>query len=161
MNNILSDLALQLLKLLNKKRLKVGTAESCTGGMLAQYLTMHPGSSKTFNYSFITYSNEAKIKILCVNKGLIKEYGAVSKQVVCEMAKNLYNYNNDIDIAIAISGIAGPGGSSHNKPVGLVHHAVVSKSKLDHKKIIYEGNRESIRKNSVKTCIEMVIQAIN
>ena len=77
------------------------------------------------------------------------------------MAKNLYNYNNDIDIAIAISGIAGPGGSSHNKPVGLVHHAVASKSKLEHKKIIYEGNRESIRKNSVKTCIEMAIQAIN
>tara|TARA_B110000008_G_scaffold88963_1_gene91045 strand:+ start:1386 stop:1871 length:486 start_codon:yes stop_codon:yes gene_type:complete len=161
MNKILSDLALQLLNLLNKKRLKIGTAESCTGGMLAQYLTMHPGSSQSFNYSFITYSNEAKINILNVNKNLINEYGAVSKEVVCEMAKNLYKYNDDLDIAIAISGIAGPGGSNDNKPVGLVHHAIVTKSKFEHRKIIYSGNRDAVRKNSVKTTLEMAIRAIN
>ena len=128
MNILLSNLALDLLILLNKNNLKIGTAESCTGGMLAQYLTMHPGSSNSFNYSFVTYSNEAKINILNINKSLLKKFGAVSKQVVCEMAINLIKYNNDIDIALAISGIAGPGGSLLDKPVGLVHHALATKN---------------------------------
>ena len=161
MNKILNELSIKLLDELNHQKLKIGTAESCSGGMLAQYLTMHPGSSKVFNYSFITYSNESKINILKVNKNSIIEFGAVSKEVVCEMATNLFNYNNDIDIALAISGIAGPGGSSPNKPIGLVHHALATKNSIKHKKIIHEGNRETIRKLSVKTALQMALSELN
>jgi PncC family amidohydrolase len=161
MSKILNNLSLNLLKLLKENNLKIGTAESCTGGMLAQYLTMHPGSSESFNYGFITYSNEAKINILNINVTLLNNFGAVSKEIVCEMATNLLKYNNNIDIALAISGIAGPGGSLKNKPIGLVHHALATRNTIKHKKIIHKGNRESVRKLSVKTSLEMAISEIN
>lgn len=159
MNKLLSRLSLQLLNILKKNKIKIGTAESCTGGMIAQYLTIHPGSSEIFNYSLITYSNEAKIDILNIDKNLIDIYGAVSKEVACEMARNLLKFNN-IDIALAVSGIAGPAGSSINKPIGLVHHALATKNKIIHKKIIHKGNRDSVRKLSVKTTLEMAIKEL-
>ena len=161
MNELLNKLSLELQRLLKLHNIKIGTAESCTGGMLAQYLTKHPGSSQTYNYSFITYSNEAKINLLKVNKSSINEFGAVSKEVVCEMAKNLVSYNNDIDIALAISGIAGPGGSLPNKPVGLVHHALATKNSIKHNKIIHKGDRETVRMLSVKTAMEMALSELN
>jgi len=161
MNKILNSLSLELLNLLNLHKLKIGTAESCTGGMLAQYLTMHPGSSNAYKYSFITYSNEAKVNMLNIKQKLLEDFGAVSKEVVCDMARNMINYNNDIDIVLAISGIAGPGGALPNKPVGLVHHALATKKAVKHKRIIYKGNRETVRKLSVKTCLEMALNEIN
>tara|TARA_B100000214_G_C23831720_1_gene564490 strand:+ start:223 stop:708 length:486 start_codon:yes stop_codon:yes gene_type:complete len=161
MNKILNSLSLELLNLLNLHKLKIGTAESCTGGMLAQYLTMHPGSSNAYKYSFITYSNEAKVNMLNIKQKLLEDFGAVSKEVVCDMARNMINYNNDIDIVLAISGIAGPGGALPNKPVGLVHHALATKKAVKHERIIYKGNRETVRKLSVKTCLEMALNEIN
>ena len=161
MNKILNSLSLELLNLLNLHKLKIGTAESCTGGMLAQYLTMHPGSSNAYKYSFITYSNEAKVNMLNIKQKLLEDVGAVSKEVVCDMARNMINYNNDIDIVLAISGIAGPGGALPNKPVGLVHHALATKKAVKHERIIYKGNRETVRKLSVKTCLEMALNEIN
>lgn len=161
MNKILNSLSLELLNLLNLHKLKIGTAESCTGGMLAQYLTMHPGSSNAYKYSFITYSNEAKVNMLNIKQKLLEDFGAVSKEVVCDMARNMINYNNDIDIVLAISGIAGPGGALPNKPVGLVHHALATKKTVKHERIIYKGNRETVRKLSVKTCLEMALNEIN
>ena len=77
------------------------------------------------------------------------------------MARNMINYNNDIDIVLAISGIAGPGGALPNKPVGLVHHALATKKAVKHERIIYKGNRETVRKLSVKTCLEMALNEIN
>ena len=161
MNKILNSLSLELLNLLNLHKLKIGTAESCTGGMLAQYLTMHPGSSNAYKYSFITYSNEAKVNMLNIKQKLLEDFGAVSKEVVCDMARNMINYNNDIDIVLAISGIAGPSGALPNKPVGLVHHALATKKTVKHERIIYKGNRETVRKLSVKTCLEMALNEIN
>ena len=161
MNKILNSLSLELLNLLNLHKVKIGTAESCTGGMLAQYLTMHPGSSNAYKYSFITYSNEAKVNMLNIKQKLLEDFGAVSKEVVCDMARNMINYNNDIDIVLAISGIAGPGGALPNKPVGLVHHALATKKAVKHERIIYKGNRETVRKLSVKTCLEMALNEIN
>ena len=161
MNKILNSLSLELLNLLNLHKLKIGTAESCTGGMLAQYLTMHPGSSNVYKYSFITYSNEAKVNMLNIEQKLLEDFGAVSKEVVCAMAKNMINYNDDIDIVLAISGIAGPSGALPNKPVGLVHHALATKKAVKHERIIYKGNRETVRKLSVKTCLEMALNEIN
>ena len=160
MTKTLHKLSLKLLLELKHHNLKLGSAESCTGGMLAQYLTMHPGSSETYNYGFVTYSNQSKIDILKVKKKDIDNYGAVSKEVSSAMALNLIK-NNNIDISIAVSGIAGPGGGSIEKPLGLVHHALATKQYLIHKEIIYEGNRESVRQQTVETCLKLLLKEIN
>ena len=115
----------------------------------------------SINTVFITYSNEAKVNMLNIKQKLLEDFGAVSKEVVCDMARNMINYNNDIDIVLAISGIAGPGGALPNKPVGLVHHALATKKTVKHERIIYKGNRETVRKLSVKTCLEMALNEIN
>ena len=153
MTKFLTKLSYELFIKLKLNNLKLGTAESCTGGMLAQYLTMHPGSSKTYNYGFITYSNESKVNILKIKDEDIKKYGSVSKEVSTAMALN--------DISSAVSGIAGPDGGSKEKPVGLVHHAIATKYKFIHKEIVYEGDREKIRKLTVKTCLEIILDEIN
>ena len=160
MRKNLNTLSHELVLKLKLNNLRLGTAESCTGGMLAQYLTMHPGSSETYNYGFVTYSNQSKIDILKVKKTDIDNYGAVSKEVSSAMALNLIK-NNNIDISIAVSGIAGPGGGSIEKPLGLVHHALATKQYLIHKEIIYEGNRESVRQQTVETCLKLLLKEIN
>ena len=160
MTKILNKLSSKVLEKLKLKNLKIGTAESCTGGMIAQYLTMHSGSSETYNYGFITYSNKSKVDLLNIKQHEIDDYGAVSKEVVTAMALNLMQYNN-IDIAIAVSGVAGPGGGSTDKPIGLVHHVLATKKYLVHKKIIYKGDRESVRQQTVETCLKLALEEIN
>ena len=160
MRKNLNTLSHELVLKLKLNNLKLGTAESCTGGMLAQYLTMHPGSSETYNYGYVTYSNQSKIDILKVKKKDIDNYGAVSKEVSSAMALNLIK-NNNIDISIAVSGIAGPGGGSIEKPLGLVHHAFATNKYLIHKELVYEGDRESIRQQTVETCFKLILKEIN
>ena len=160
MTKILNTLSHEVLLKLKLNNLKLGTAESCTGGMLAQYLTKHAGSSETYNYGYVTYSNQSKIDILKVKKVDIEIYGAVSKEVSSAMALNLIKHNN-IDISIAVSGIAGPGGGSIEKPLGLVHHALATKKYLIHKEIIYKGDRETIRQLTVETCLKLILKQIN
>ena len=156
----LESLSHELLIKLRYNSLKLGTAESCTGGMIAQYLTMHPGSSEIFSCGLVTYSNESKINLLGIKELEIKKYGAVSKEVTSAMAFNLLKQNN-IDISIAVSGIAGPGGGTEEKPVGLVHHAMAIKKKLIHKQLIYNGERETIRKQAVETCLKLILNEIS
>ena len=151
----LESLSQELLIKLKYNSLKLGTAESCTGGMIAQYLTMHPGSSEIFSCGLVTYSNESKINLLDIKESEIKKYGAVSKE-----AKNAV-IANCIDIAIAVSGIAGPGGGTEDKPVGLVHHVMAIKNKLIHKELIYNGDRENIRKQTVQTCLKLILSEIS
>ena len=155
----LNQLSYNVIEQLKSKSLKIGTAESCTGGMLAQYLTMHPGSSAAFNYGFITYSNNSKINFLNINKKDIDTFGAVSKEVAIAMAINLFK-NKNLDIAISVTGIAGPEGGSNEKPVGLVHHALHTKNTLIHKQIIYNGNREVIRQSTVETCLKLTLEEL-
>ena len=110
----------KLHKKLIVKKLTISVAESCTGGLLASNLTKLANSSKYFQMGLITYSNEAKLKILKVNKNIIQKYGAVSKECCKSMVQNLSKISKS-KINVSITGIAGPGGASENKPVGLVY----------------------------------------
>ena len=131
-------------KKLIKKKLTISVAESCTGGLLAHNLTKLANSSKYFQMGLTTYSNQAKIKILKVNKNIIKKYGAVSKECCKSMVQNLSKISKS-KINVSITGIAGPGGASKNKPVGLVYigikkgktlHIKESKFKLKKRNLI-------------------------
>lgn len=110
-----------------QQKLLIATAESCTGGLLAACLTSIAGSSDVFERGFVTYSNQAKIELLGVSPDTIAAYGAVSRETALEMAKGVL-INSKADIGISITGIAGPGGGSDQKPVGLVHMGVCRRS---------------------------------
>jgi nicotinamide-nucleotide amidase len=132
-------------KKLIQKKLTISVAESCTGGLLAYNLTKLANSSKYFKMGLTTYSNEAKIKILKVNKNIIKKYGAVSTECCKAMVKNLSKISKS-KINVSITGIAGPGGSTKNKPVGLVYIGI----KIGRKLIIKENQFKSNRRNKIQ-----------
>lgn len=119
-DNELVKRAEQLLERYRDGRLKIVTAESCTGGLLAATLTEVPGSSDVFERGFVTYSNAAKIETIGVNAALLTSFGAVSMQVACAMAEGALRASA-AHVAVAITGIAGPGGATADKPTGLVH----------------------------------------
>lgn len=123
----LTDKATQLLRTCSGKHMRVATAESCTGGLIAALLTEIPGSSMVIGRSFITYSNRAKREILGVSADMLKQHGAVSEPVVRAMAQNTFDMTS-AHLTIAVSGIAGPGGGTPEKPVGTVHMATASTS---------------------------------
>ena len=116
-----------IVKKLNKKRLKISFAESCTGGLLASEITSVSGASKVFGLGLVTYSNQAKISVLKVNKNIIKKYGAVSPECCEAMVKNLAKISK-AQINVSITGIAGPNGGTKTKPVGLVYIGVKNKN---------------------------------
>ena len=116
----MQDLVEHLSILLAEKGWKIVAAESCTGGLLAAAITHRPGSSQIFERGFVTYSNEAKMECLGVSAETLEKYGAVSDQTAEEMALGALKHSK-ADLAISITGIAGPDGGSHNKPVGLVY----------------------------------------
>jgi nicotinamide-nucleotide amidase len=122
----------------------LSTAESCTGGLVANLITNVPGASNIFNRGFITYSNESKIELLGVPKNTIKEVGAVSAQTAKAMAQGLLLRTNS-DIALAITGIAGPGGGTPEKPVGLVYVAVADRNEVKIASFNFVGNRQRIK----------------
>ena len=109
-----------LVKLLTKKKLKISFVESCTGGLLASTITSISGASKVFNLGLVTYSNQAKIKVLKVNKNIIKKHGAVSHECCLAMVNNLSKISK-ASINVSITGIAGPKGGTNLKPIGLVY----------------------------------------
>ena len=154
-------MTIQLLhKKLIKKKLTISVAESCTGGLLAHNLTKFANSSKYFQMGLTTYSNQAKIKILKVNKKIIKKYGAVSKECCKSMVQNL-NKISKSKINVSITGIAGPGGASKNKPIGLVYIGIKKgKTVLIDKNIFKSKNRNSIQKSSVKRLIKIILNLI-
>ena len=150
----------KLHKRLIYKKLTISVAESCTGGLLASNLTKLANSSKYFKMGLITYSNEAKIKILKVNKNIIQKYGAVSNECCEVMVKNLSKISKS-KINVSITGIAGPGGGSKLKPVGLVYigikigrHLLILKNKFKSK------NRNLIQKLTVKKIINIILNLI-
>ena len=147
-------------KKLIKKRLTISVAESCTGGLLAHNLTKLPNSSKYFEMGLITYSNQAKIEILKVNKKIIKKYGAVSNQCCKAMAQNLSKISRS-KINVSITGVAGPGGGSKEKPVGLVYIGIKKGKKLLLKETkIKSKNRNLVQKLTVKEVIKLVLDII-
>ena len=145
-----------LVKILIKKRLKIAFAESCTGGMLASGLTSISGASKVFGLGLVTYSNQAKISVLKVNKSIIKKYGAVSPQCCEAMVKNLAKISK-AQINVSITGIAGPNGGTKKKPVGLVYIGIKKNNKiLITKNIFKQKSRKAIQKTTVKRTLRII-----
>lgn len=145
----------KVFKLCLKKRIKLSFAESCTGGLLSSLITSFPNSSKIFVSGFVTYSNLSKQKMLGVkNKTLIK-YGAVSKEVAREMVNGAWK-KNKVNIALSITGIAGPSGQTKKKKVGLVYIGIKSKKGINVNEFHFKGNREKIRLVSVEKAIDMI-----
>ena len=153
----MNKLAKKIVKLLEKKKLKASFAESCTGGLLSSSITAISGSSKVFTLGLITYSNQAKIKILKVPKKLITNHGAVSYETCLSMVKNL-NKISKTNISVSITGIAGPKGGTKQKPVGLVFIGIKKGNKTLVKKYLFKNKRRnSIQESSVNKALNLVL----
>ena len=149
-----------LIKILIKKKIKVSFAESCTGGLLASTVTSINGASKVFNLGLITYSNQSKIKVLKVNKNIIKKYGAVSFECCKSMVNNLAKISK-ANINISITGIAGPKGGTKQKPVGLVYIGIKKGNKIKVNEYLFKSQkRSSIQRATVKKALELILRAI-
>ncbi|MBX5227987.1 CinA family protein [Rhizobium sp. NLR9b] len=135
----------------------VSTAESCTGGLIAGALTEISGSSAVVDRGFVTYTNAAKVELLGVQEQTLLRFGAVSEETARQMAHGAL-FHSRATIAVAVTGIAGPGGGSSEKPVGLVHLAARSRTgALIHRKMLYgDIGRSAVRLETVKTALEMV-----
>ena len=138
--------------ILLKKQLFISFAESCTGGLLGSSLISIPGSSKWVSQGFITYSNVAKIKFLGVSKKTLEDFGAVDTKVTDEMVRGVLNYDL-ADVAIAISGIAGPTGGSKSKPVGTVCISIGNQNEILSKQHFFEGDRNQVREQSAEMAL--------
>lgn len=148
-----------VVKMLEQKKETIAAAESCTGGLLAARLINVPGASNVLNESFITYSNEAKIKYLGVKEETLKEHGAVSEETAREMAEGVLK-TSGADIGVGITGLAGPGGETGTKKPGLVYIGVCRGGHTEVKKYDFKGNREKIREVSVCRALTMIRKAL-
>ena len=149
-----------LVKKLIKKKLKISFAESCTGGMLSSEITSISGASKVFDLGLVTYSNQAKIDVLKVNKKIIKRCGSVSAECCEEMVKNLSKISKS-NISVSITGIAGPKGGTKLKPVGLVYIGIKKGNKIIVKKKLFKSkDRISIQKATVKCTLKIIDKII-
>ena len=147
-----------LIKILSKKKLKISFAESCTGGLLASAVTSISGASKVFNLGLVTYSNQAKIKLLKVNKNIIQKYGAVSYECCLAMVNNLSKISK-ANINVSITGIAGPNGSTKQKPVGLVYIGIKKGLKTQVYKCLFKNKKRStIQKATVKKTLNLILK---
>jgi PncC family amidohydrolase len=154
-NSTLKSSATKILELLRTKNLKLTCAESCTGGLLSALFTSISGSSDVFERGFVTYSNQSKIEMLSVKEKTLKYFGAVSEEVAKEMALGALK-NSKADIAIAITGIAGPKSDDTEKPVGLVYIAVATKEKIQVRKFNFSGDRDEVRKAGVVSALNFI-----
>ena len=156
----MSNLSLKIVKLLTKNKLTLSFAESCSGGLLASSITSISGSSKVFNMGFVTYSNNAKVKLLKVPKKTITKYGAVSYETCLSMVKNLSRISKS-NISISITGVAGPKGGTKEKPVGLVYIGLKMGSKTIVKKNLFKNKKRiSIQKATVKQALKMIFNVL-
>jgi nicotinamide-nucleotide amidase len=157
MNNDFREAAVAVLDTCRARGLKVATAESCTGGLVAGALTAIAGSSDVVDRGFVTYSNEAKHEMLGVPLETLKRYGAVSRQTAEAMASGALTKSR-ADLAVSITGIAGPGGGSADKPVGLVHFAAASRSgtTMHAAKRYGDIGRDAVRHQSVLQALAML-----
>jgi PncC family amidohydrolase len=144
---------------LQKQCLKVATAESCTGGLIAKLLTDISGSSNYFERGFITYSNISKISLLNVPEESIEKFGAVSKEVAVAMAEGVRTRSN-VDIGIASTGIAGPTGGTDEKPVGLVYVAISTSENTNIKEFHFKGDRLKIRESASEAALRMLLSVL-
>jgi nicotinamide-nucleotide amidase len=159
MSNNAEQQTARLAALLLQAGQRVCTAESCTGGLIAKTFTDLAGSSDWFERGFVTYSNEAKSEMLAVPASIIEDYGAVSEPVAAAMASGALRHSR-ADYAIAVTGVAGPGGGSEEKPVGTVWIAIASSGQLVARLCCFDGDREAVRTATLETAIEMLLEMI-
>lgn len=145
---------------LRQKRLVLSTAESCTGGMIASAITDLSGSSEIFDRGFVTYSNKSKMEMLGVTQGTLNDHGAVSADCASEMVLGALQ-NSDADIAVSVTGIAGPGGASIDKPVGLVYIAVCSKGETPViEECFFNGDRKEVRAQTMDKAFALLLETV-
>ena len=157
MNDELRSAATAVLESAGAANLKVTTAESCTGGMIAAALTDLAGSSHVFERGFVTYSNEAKQELLDVPETDLREHGAVSEPVVRAMVQGALSHSQ-ADIAVAVTGIAGPGGGSAEKPIGLVYIGAGRRGELVAvERDLFPGDRAAVRKATALRALELLL----
>lgn len=149
----------ELVNLLIEKKMKISTAESCTGGLVAAELIRTAGASAVYSEGFITYADEAKMKYLGVKKSTLKEYGAVSRQTVYEMAQGCAEQTG-ADVTVVTSGVAGPTGGTEETPVGLVWFACFYKNEIMVKQKLFSGDRTEIRTAAADYAIKLVLNVI-
>ena len=156
----MNKLAKKIVKLLNKKKLKISFAESCTGGLLSSVITSISGSSKVFIFGLVTYSDKSKVKILKVPKNTIIKYGAVSYETCLSMVKNLEKISK-ANISVSITGIAGPKGGTKLKPVGLVYIGIKKGSKTLVKKYLFKSKKRLlIQKSTVNKALDLILSFV-
>ena len=155
----IEDKARELISAFSQAGLTVATAESCTGGLIAGALTEIPGSSAVVDRGFVTYSNDAKMQMLGVDPATLAAHGAVSRQTVLEMARGAIGHSS-ADLAVAVTGIAGPGGGSDEKPVGLVHLAAASRDgTILHREMRYgDIGRDAVRLRTVREALDLLVE---
>lgn len=154
----LLDVATRVLKDCENRGLMLATAESCTGGLVSAALTAVAGASAVVERGFVTYSNQAKTEMLGVPAALIARHGAVSEPVARAMAEGALAHSR-AHLALAITGIAGPGGGSDGKPVGLVHMAVAARDGGTlHRAEVFAGDRDAVRLGAALTVLEMLLR---
>ncbi|MAB32140.1 MULTISPECIES: CinA family protein [Thalassospira] len=150
-----------LIALCKSKGEMIATAESCTGGLIAGGLTAVDGSSSVVDCGFVTYSNEAKHGLIGVPQELLETYGAVSEPVARAMAEGALIRAPLATLAVAVTGIAGPGGGSDEKPVGLVHLACAGKGRPTlHRRRVYDGDRHAVRKATIIDAYDMLSEMV-
>ncbi len=147
----------KIVRLLKKKKIKIAFAESCTGGLLSSIITSVSGSSKVFTLGLVTYSNQSKNNILKVPNQIIKKHGAVSIQCCLSMVNNLKKIAKS-NIAVSITGIAGPKGGSKQKPIGLVYVGIKKDNQVKVNKYLFKNKgRSYIQKTTVKKSLELIL----
>ncbi len=152
----LVDQARRVLEICRRAGLRLATAESCTGGLVAAVLTEVPGASEVLDRGFVTYANRAKVEMLGVREASLARHGAVSEVVAREMAEGALA-RAGVELAVAITGIAGPGGGTPTKPVGLVHFATARRDlPTRHERRLFDGDRRAIRLAAVAVALELL-----
>lgn len=149
----------KLVSLLLEKKMTITTVESCTGGMVASKIVNVSGASEVFNEGFITYANRAKETYAGVLKATLEQYGAVSSQVAMEMAEGAAK-KTGADVAVSVTGIAGPGGGTKDKPVGLVYIGCYVCGKTIFKKCNFQGDRLEVREQSAREAITVAYEML-
>jgi len=153
----MKKLSQKLIKLLNKKKLKISFAESCTGGLLSSSITSISGSSKVFTLGLVTYSNQSKINTLKIPKKIIMKHGAVSYQTCLSMVKNLYKISKT-NVSASITGVAGPKGGTNQKPIGLVYIGIKKGNKTLVKKYLFKNKKRIfIQKAAVNKALNLIL----
>ncbi len=156
----IEKLVAELAETLLRARRKICTAESCTGGLMAKTFTDLAGSSDWFERGFVTYSNQAKSEMLAVPASIIDDYGAVSEAVAIAMASGALRHSR-ADYAIAVTGVAGPGGGSAEKPVGTVWIALAAPEQQVARLFQFDGDRAAIRVATMRAALEMLLDTID